>query len=135
MTHPLQLDAQAALANLRAALVILDARIERERYGWTIVDDGLRSWAPSSGRSSSGGHGDPIGAAIAGSVSLHAARRKRWTQETLAWLAARLHLDGPPLDAIGAAIPQLRPSTAHQLALWLSDLDERVRATLESPDT
>lgn len=134
MTQPQQLPAQAALDSLRRSMRRLDQRIERERYGWTVVDDGLRSWAPSTGRSSLGGHGDPIGTAIASSVSYRAARRKRWTLETLVWLAARLCLDGPPLDALEAVIPRLRPSTAEQLRLWLNELDERVRATLDRPE-
>lgn len=135
MLHPHQQAAATALNELQAALNALRNRMQRERYGWTVVDDGLRSWAPGIGGGGGSGHGDPIGAAIAGSVSTRAARRARWTADTLTWLCRRLQLSGDPLNALEVAIPRLCPSTAGQLTLWLEELHGRVCATLEGRDT
>ncbi|NUT31546.1 MAG: hypothetical protein HOV79_00585, partial [Hamadaea sp.] len=75
-----------------------------------------------------GGHGDPVGAAIAARVSTGRSQRGRWTAETLTWLAGRLQLgNGAPVDELERAVPRLRPSCAEQLTLWLRDLDEHVR--------
>lgn len=131
LTESQQKDAQALIANLRQGLAALDHHGQRARYGWSTVDDGLRSWAPNcGGGGGTGGHADPIGSAIAGSVTTRFDRRRRWTMDTLVWLAARLDLTGPPLDALDAALPRLRPSALGQLVLWLAELDERVSTTL-----
>lgn len=130
MTHPHQLHAQAAAASLRVALVSLGHRAHAERYGWASAGDGLRSPSWGSGGRGQGGHGDPVGIAIAGTVRTAGDRRARWTLETLTWLASALQLpDEAPLDAIECNLPRLAPSTAWQLTLWLRELDDRCRDT------
>lgn len=129
MTHPHNLHTAAALASLRVALVTLASGAASERYGWAAASDGLRS--PSwRGGGRSAGHGDPVAAAVTGTVSSRCARRHAWTLDTLAWLARALGVpDEAPLDAVEVALPRLAPSTAWQLTLWLRDLDRRCRDT------
>ena len=128
MIHPCQQTALDAHTRLTRTL---NALRDAERGGSLIVvSDGLRSpvWG-GTGRSI-GTHSDPVGGVIVSSVSPWLAVRRRWTLDTLAWLAGRLGLAGEPLGAIAYAIPKLRPTVCEQLTLWLNDLDERVRRTL-----
>ncbi|BCJ64131.1 hypothetical protein [Polymorphospora rubra] len=149
--HPHQLAAAAwawhlghALAHLEqlaAEAQRLDAHARLEYL--TRAPDGLQGWRPVIGRSG-GGHGDPVGstALLDGPATrppLPAAIR--WTtlasnaHEMLRWLAARLGLPrgGAPLEALTAAIPAMRSSTAAELAKWLRERDGIVRAKTGRP--
>ena len=147
MTHPHQLHAQAACWSLRAARQHLDIQVaiaHRER-GLALVEaaDGLRSQIYGN-RYGLGRYGDPTaGAALDGTTAARSSCTLTVRVEQLAasvtatldWLATQLGVagDGDPLERLAAVAPNLRPSTAEQLALWIVDEDRRLRRALGLP--
>lgn len=148
MTHAHHDRAQAALHSLRAALAALDVQIviAQREHGLALVEavDGLRSQT-YGGRPGAGGRpSDPTAAAaINGSSESTSSQRLTARVEqlaasvtaTLQWLTGKLGLTGAgdPLDRLAAAVPDLSPSTAQQLALWVSGEDYRLRRALGLP--
>jgi hypothetical protein len=135
--HPHHLHATAAAWSLHNARTALTTRAEEEAAAigaeLLVAADGLRSWVPTIGGRSSGGHGDPAGhgALRMPRTNEYAALAER-TDATLAWLADSLNVPGTgdPLRRLQAAIPQLLPGTAVTLHRWLAEADDRIRLAL-----
>lgn len=135
--HPHQLHATAALWSLRAARRRLHDRASRYGTLGPNLDaaDTLRS--PRYGtRGGSGGHSDPVAAALLTAVTRTGADRLEQladrTTGTLTWLARKLNAAGPgdPLGRLLAAVPDLRPAPAAHLQRWILEADHDVRKAL-----
>lgn len=145
LDHPTQLHTVAALWSLHAARHEVDVQITLERRDRAMalveVADSLRSQTYGN-RYGLGHHSDPTaGAALGGSTPERTSQRgsSRFEQlgdsvtATLQWLAGKVGAgDGPgdPLARLHAALPGIGLVVAHQLQLWLADLDGWIRRAL-----
>lgn len=145
MTHPHTLHARRAAQALTDTRRHLDQAVAREHAerraeARTIAAAAaIQAWRPMIGPAGGGGYGygDPASRAAVDHLEPEVrdgrlARLNSSTTATLAWLAARLQLPAAsdPLAALAAAIPQLRPATSRELALWLDEADQTIRERL-----
>jgi hypothetical protein len=148
--HPNTLHAIACAWSLRRARQQLDDVADREAAQrrtdaiTTAAAANIQAWRPMTGRSP-GGHGDPVGRTILGSIDAAtrdipagwAGKLAASTTDTLRWLADQMTplAAGDPLDRLRNALPDMQPGTAGTVTGWLAGLDKEIRTALHlDPD-